>query len=105
MASSYVNLRDYPQKSSVFSGFSSVICTGVAWSAHGHPQPLPAELVNADFFSLLGERIASGRDFAPDREGRAVLPAGKVRASRRRGAHRQIRHPGRAPPGPGLLLL
>jgi len=69
LGSSYINLRDYQEKNDVFSGMSVMVNSGVTWDNHGHPQPLGAQLVNADYFSVLGERIAPGRDFLPEEDG------------------------------------
>ncbi|MGH9482025.1 MAG: ABC transporter permease [Terriglobales bacterium] len=69
LPSSYINLRDYKEKNTVFSDMSVMIGSGVTWDDKGHPQPLPAALVSADYFSLLGERINPGRNFLPDEDG------------------------------------
>lgn len=69
LGSSYLNLKDYRDQSTVFSGFSAMTGSGVRWMRHGTPQPLAVSLVNADFFSLLGEKITLGRDFLPDEDG------------------------------------
>lgn len=68
LPASYVNLHDVQRENSVFTALSVVVRTGVSWTAHGHAQQLNAELVNAGFFPLLGERIAPGRNFLPDED-------------------------------------
>jgi len=69
LASSYLNLKDYRDQSTSFSGFSVVTGNRVRWMRQGTPQPVTALLVNADFFPLLGEKITVGRDFRPDEDG------------------------------------
>jgi putative ABC transport system permease protein len=69
LGSSYLNLKDYRDQSTVFSGFSAIMGNQVRWLRQGTPQPLAVSLVNADFFSLLGEKITIGRDFRPDEDG------------------------------------
>ncbi|MGH9486508.1 MAG: ABC transporter permease [Terriglobales bacterium] len=66
--SSYVNLRDLRRDNNVFSALSVDIGTGITWQSHGHVQGLNAALVNANFFPLLGEHIAPGRNFRPDED-------------------------------------
>lgn len=63
LGSSYLNLKDYRDQSTVFSGFSAVTGNQVRWQRQGTPQPLAAALVNADFFSLLGEENHHGAGF------------------------------------------
>ena len=69
LSCSYLNLKDLREKNSVFSDMSTVIFSGATWIRKGHSQPVGVELVNSDFFSLLGERIAPGRDFLADEDG------------------------------------
>jgi len=69
LGSSYLNLKDLRENSSVFSAMSAVIFAGATWTRKGHPQPLAVELVDADFFSLLGERVAPGRGFLAEEDG------------------------------------
>ncbi|MGH9478465.1 MAG: ABC transporter permease [Terriglobales bacterium] len=65
LPTSYINLRDYQQDNNVFSAMSVDIFAGVSWMQNGRPEPVPTELVNANFFPLLGVKMATGRGFLP----------------------------------------
>lgn len=68
LPNSYVNLRDLQRENTVFSAMSMDVRTGVSWTTQGHAEQLNAALVNANFFPLLGESIAPGRNFRADED-------------------------------------
>ena len=65
---SYFNARDYREKNDVFSGLSVVIPTGINLVISGKDIPLFCELVNGDFFDIMGVQPAIGRGFRPDED-------------------------------------
>ena len=65
---SYLNARDYREKNDVFSGLSVVIPTGVNLVVSGKDVGLFCELVNSDFFDIMGVPLALGRSFRADED-------------------------------------
>ena len=66
---SYPNFQDYARSSKVFSGLSSI--TGplpLTWSGGTEPKQLFGQMVNANYFDVLGLRPAAGRSFLPDED-------------------------------------
>ncbi|HEV2388859.1 MAG TPA: ABC transporter permease [Candidatus Acidoferrales bacterium] len=68
MPSSYLNARDYREKNDVFSGLSIIIFTGANLSISGKQVAAPAELVNGNFFDVIGVPPAIGRGFLPEED-------------------------------------
>src|SRR5690349_5845644 len=60
----YLNAVDYREKTSVFSGASIAIPTGFNLIVSGKQTQLFGELVNANFFDLLGVTPVMGRGFS-----------------------------------------
>lgn len=65
---SYLNGRDYREKNDVFSALSVVIPTGVNLTISGKDTGLFCELVNGDFFDIMGVPLALGRGFRADED-------------------------------------
>ena len=68
LPNSYLNARDYREKNDVFSGLSIVIFTGGNLKVSGNDTPVFLELVNWDFFNILGVQPQSGRTFSQDED-------------------------------------
>ena len=68
LPSSYLNARDYREKNDVFSALSIVMFSGVNLDISGKPNPVFVELVNSEFFDILGVRLALGRGFLPEED-------------------------------------
>ena len=66
--SSYPNAKDFREKNDVFSGMSVFVDTGDSLAVPGSTKPIfvDVQLVNWDFFDILGVRPAIGRTFAAD---------------------------------------
>jgi putative ABC transport system permease protein len=60
----YLNAVDYREKTNVFLGSSIAIFTGVKFVISGKQQQLFAELVNGNFFDVLGVQPFLGRGFS-----------------------------------------
>ena len=65
---SYLNARDYREKNNVFSKLSVVIPTGINMRLSGKDLPLFCELVNGDFFDVMGVQPSPGRSFHADED-------------------------------------
>jgi putative ABC transport system permease protein len=68
LPSSYLNARDIREDNDVFSGLSIVIPSGDQLVISGHETNVFVELVNANYFNILGVKPAAGRFFLPDED-------------------------------------
>ena len=64
----YPNAVDYREKTNVFSGVCIVVPTGVDLNVSGNQEQLVGELVNANFFDVLGVTPILGRGFLPEED-------------------------------------
>lgn len=64
----YLNALDYREKTDVFSGVSIIDPTNVDMIVSGKDVQLFCELINANFFDVLGVRLALGRGFLPEED-------------------------------------
>lgn len=62
----YLNAVDYREKTDVFSGSSIALFTGLKYVSRGKEQQLFAQLVNGNFFEVLGVQPSIGRGFSGD---------------------------------------
>src|SRR3984957_2673163 len=65
---SYPNCQDYQRQNRALSGISCVGFAGLTWSGEGDPKQIAGQLVNANYFDVLGIRPAEGRFFLPDED-------------------------------------
>src|SRR5579863_1348092 len=65
---SYPNFQDYQRQNDVFSGLSFVTFATLTWNGGEEPRQLPALLVTANYFDVLGLQPAEGRFFLPDED-------------------------------------
>ena len=88
----YLNAVDYREKTDVFSGSAIAIPTGVNLIVSGKQARLFCELVNANFFDVLGVHPFLGRGFSPeeDTSPRPVAVLSYALWNRRFGADRGI---------------
>ena len=88
----YPNAVDYREKTDVFSGSAIAIPTGVNLIVSGKQARLFCELVNANFFDVLGVHPFLGRGFSPDEDTspRPVAVLSYALWNRRFGADRGI---------------
>jgi len=68
MPSSYLNAVDYREKNDVFSGLSIYYFTGTRMGVTGDPVNVGVQLVNWDFFDVLGVHPMLGRTFTKDED-------------------------------------
>ena len=68
LPSSYPNALDYREKNDVFSGLSMYQFTGDPLDINGRTIGVGTQLVNWDFFDILGVRPFAGRWFLPDED-------------------------------------
>ncbi len=68
LGSSYLNLKDYREKNDVFSGLSIAMGTGAELDISGTQIGVFAELVNWDFFDIVGVHPSIGRGFLPEED-------------------------------------
>src|SRR5579862_2485604 len=64
LASSYLNSQDYREQNTVFSGLSQIWGTGAQLDVSGAKQNVFVQLVNHDYFDIMGVPPAIGRGFA-----------------------------------------
>jgi predicted permease len=64
----YLNAVDYHEKAAVFSGSSIAIFTGLEYVVSGKQQQLFGELVNGNFFDVLGVAPFLGRGFSAEED-------------------------------------
>lgn len=69
----YPNAEDYREKNDVFSGVAIAIPTGATLTAGGKKVQMFAEVVNANFFDVLGVEPQVGRGFS-EQEGKTPTP-------------------------------
>ncbi|HMD48836.1 MAG TPA: ABC transporter permease [Bryobacteraceae bacterium] len=62
---SFKNYLDFRDQNDVFSGLAAFVPAGVTLTGKGDPKPLPATLVSANYFDVLGVKPALGRAFSP----------------------------------------
>jgi len=67
----YLNAVDYREKTDVFSGSSIAIVTALKYVVSGKQQQLFAELVNGNFFDVVGVQPFLGRGFSADEDATA----------------------------------
>ena len=65
---SNLNAQDFREKNDVFSGSSIVIFTGAPLDVSGKQVQILAQLVNGNFFDVLGVRPRLGRFFSPEED-------------------------------------
>jgi predicted permease len=65
---SYPNCQDYQRQNHALSGISCITFAGLTWSGEGDPKQIAGQLVNANYFDVLGIRPAEGRFFLPDED-------------------------------------
>ncbi len=68
LSSSYLNAKDIREDNDVFSGLAIVIPAGDQLVISGHETDVFLELVNANYFDVLGIKPAAGRFFLPDED-------------------------------------
>jgi predicted permease len=67
-AISLPNFRDLREQNHVFSDLFAATNATVTLSGRGEAQPLPVQLVSANYFDALGVKSARGRTFFPDED-------------------------------------
>ena len=68
MGMSYANCEDYQRQSQVFDGLSCNSGTALTWSGEAEPKQVAGQLVNANYFQVLGLTPTAGRFFLPDED-------------------------------------
>ena len=68
---SHLNALDLREKNDVFSGLAIFDPTGLTMGVAGKESQVFAELVNWDFFNLIGVEPALGRNFSPEEDSRS----------------------------------
>jgi len=68
LPTAYLNAVDYRDDLQAFSGCSIVMFNGFSLTVSGKQQRVPAQLVNANYFDLLGVQPILGRAFSPEDE-------------------------------------
>jgi predicted permease len=66
-----LNFRDLRERNAVFSDMGAFAFAQVNYSSGGEALPIPAQVVTANYFSLLGAAPALGRGFLPEEETKA----------------------------------
>jgi predicted permease len=59
---------DFREQAKLFEGFGVINAAGFRLTGSGEPEQLNVARVSTNLFSLLGVRMKTGRDFAPDEE-------------------------------------
>lgn len=75
---SYLNARDYREKNDVFSDASVIIFSGANLVVSGKQIGIFCELVNGDFFEIMGIQPALGRWFRPEEDGSPGAPVAVI---------------------------
>lgn len=75
---SYLNARDYREKNDIFSKASVLIFSGANLVVSGKQINVFCELVNADFFDIMGIQPALGRGFRPEDDGSPGAPVAVI---------------------------
>ena len=66
---SYPNFQDYARDNRVFSALSCIVGPlPLTWSGGAEPRQVFGQMVNANYFDILGMRPATGRFFLPDED-------------------------------------
>jgi len=65
---SYANCDDYRRQNQVLAGLSCISGTLLTWSGEAEPKQVAGQLVNANYFQVLGLTPAVGRFFLPDED-------------------------------------
>jgi predicted permease len=65
---SYANCEDYQRQNQVFTGLSCISGTALTWSGEAEAKQVAGQLVNANYFDVLGVQPALGRFFLPDED-------------------------------------
>lgn len=65
---STLNYQDFRSQNDVFTDVAAFIPWGVTLSGKGNPEPLPVQLVSANYFDLLAVRAILGRTFLADED-------------------------------------
>jgi len=65
---SYANCEDYRRQNQVFTGLSCISGTLLTWSGEAEAKQVTGQLVNANYFDVLGVKPALGRFFLPDED-------------------------------------
>ena len=78
---SYPNLLDWVRDNRSFSAIAGYRAYDLGLTGMGEPERLPAEMVSASFFTLLGVAPALGRTFAPDDDQVGAAPVVLISAA------------------------
>jgi len=62
---SYANCEDYQRQNQVLSGLACISFAALTWSSEAEPRQVAGQLVNANYFDILGLKPALGRFFLP----------------------------------------
>ena len=65
---SYPNCQDYQRQNQVLTGLSCIAGALLTWSGEAEPRQVAGQLVNANYFEVLGLRPVLGRFFLPDED-------------------------------------
>jgi predicted permease len=65
---SYPNCQDYRRQNQVLTGLSCISFGALTWSGEAEPRQVAGQLVNANYFDILGITPALGRFFLPDED-------------------------------------
>jgi len=65
---SYQNCEDYQRQNQVFTGLSCISFSTLTWSGGTEPKQVAGQLVNANYFDVLGITPALGRFFLHDED-------------------------------------
>ena len=70
LQNAYLNSKDYRERNDVFTGLSMFVDTGIELKMPGSvtPEAVDVQLVNWDFFDILGVSPAIGRSFSADED-------------------------------------
>lgn len=76
----YPNFRDLQKENRTFSAMAVSRSYGFTLAGAGEPERVSAQLVSADFFSLLGVEPVLGRSFVPSEDERGAAPVALISA-------------------------
>jgi macrolide transport system ATP-binding/permease protein len=65
---SYPNCQDYQRQNQVLSGISCIAFSTLTWSGQAEPRQIAGQLVNANYFDVLGVTPSLGRFFLPEED-------------------------------------
>jgi predicted permease len=65
---SYPNCQDYQRQNQVLTGISCIAFSTLTWSGQAEPRQVAGQLVNANYFDVLGVTPSLGRFFLPDED-------------------------------------